>query len=330
MEGSIRGPLDPGVDLMKPPTPPWVVGPDVGTDLLSPSVHAAQDIDAKWQSLAGSPGEPLHPGPVGLIEVPGGFRRHYARGSIYRRNDGQPFFVDLPTDRRYDQLGGPGQYLGFPVSDSTPDPQEPASGVTTFENGAIYFWPDIGAIEMQEIALRYAGWHCFGETDDGFSASDEMYFIFGVVPALTEHRAAKPTRIYHDTDAGESRSEPTPMELYRGAAYGAAVSITLVEHDDGDPKKYHASVERAVERTADRVVEGLAHVPVLGTFLAVLAEVVLVIALPAITDGVNELLGRRTTSSGPSSWVSLPRTCCASRVWASRISTGSRRTSNRP
>ena len=38
-------------------------------------------------------------------------------------------------------------------------------------------------------------------------------------------------------------------------------------------------------------MEGLAHVPVLGTFLAVLAEVVLVIALPAITDGVNELLG---------------------------------------
>jgi hypothetical protein len=280
---------NPGLPEPQPDVVPLVPG---ALDYLSELVLAEEAIKAKWDSLGGAPGQPQHPlGIEGLMRVPNGYRRVYTGGSIYRRDQGQPFFLGLPTDQRYDQLGGPERYLGFPVSDFEPDPEQPDSGVTKFENGAIYFWPDVGAIEMQEISLRYVGWHCFGETNEP-SASDEIYFTFGVVPTLVEHKKTLQTRIWEDTDAGESRySEFEFMELYRGLPFGAAISITLVEHDEGDPNKYRENVEIAVDKASEKVVEGLAHIPVIGVVLAAVATVVLVVAQPAITDAVNELLG---------------------------------------
>lgn len=284
-----HGHSNPGLPEPQPPVVPLNPG---ALDYLAELVLAEEAIKAKWDALGGAPGQPQHPlGPEGLRRVPHGYRRDYTGGSIYRRDQGQPFFLALPTDQRYDQLRGPEGYLGFPVSDFQTDPEQPDSGVTHFENGAIYFWPDLGAIEMQEISLRYVGWHCFGETNEP-SASDEIYFTFGVVPTLVEHKKTVQTRIWHDTDAGESRySESEFMELYGGLPLGVAISITLVEHDEGDPNKYRENVEIAVDKAADRIVEGLHTVPVIGTFLAVLGQVVFVVALPAITDSVNELLG---------------------------------------
>jgi hypothetical protein len=284
--------------------PPWrIVG--VGVSFAGETLLAERAISSKWQSLTGLPGKPLHPGRAGLIEITDGFRRHYARGSIYRRNQGQPFFVEQTTDQRYDQLGGPRSFLGFPVSDFEKDPGQPDSGVTRFENGAIYFWPDLGALEMRQIALRYVGFHCFGETDE-LSAADEPYFTFGVVPILVERRNPTPqTQIYTDVDAGESRADL--IELYRGLPFGAVISITLVEHDEGNPEKYRENVDRAVERTADRVVEGLGAVPVVGIFLSVLAEVAFVIALPAITDALNKTLGTEDDHLGTVGLATSPK-----------------------
>lgn len=283
-----------------------ISAPPEGTEFVAESVRAEEAINGKWEALGGSPGAPLHPGgPEGLLEVPHGFRRHYDGGSIYRRNWGLPFFLGPPTDQRYDQLGGPGRYLGFPISDFEPDPEEPGSGVTRFENGAIYFWPDVGAIEMREVSVRYVGFHCFGETGE-WSDSDEIYFTFGVAPTLVEHRNTVQTGIIGGVDAGETRSSGfEPVELYRGLPFGAAISITLVEHDDGDPNKYRDNVEIAVEKTADKIVEGLAAVPVVGVPLAVIATFVFVLTGPAITDAVNELLGTEDDLVGS---VGLPLT----------------------
>ncbi|MEQ1935249.1 MAG: hypothetical protein ABL962_15425, partial [Fimbriimonadaceae bacterium] len=268
-----------------------------GTGVVVPTIYAEQAINAKWQALGGSPGASLHgTGADTLIEVAGGYRRSYANGSIYTRrnivnNDWQfnPFFVGLATDQRYDQLGGPtNSFLGFPVSDFEPDPNEPGSGVTRFEHGAIYFWPDIGAIEMREISLRYVGFYCFGESNDGpFSASDEVYFTIGVVPTLVEHSGAPMTRLYENVDAHEARQDL--VELYRGLPFGTALAVTLVEHDDGDRHRYHDLADNAVEKANEKVVEGLAQIPVVGFPLAGVAFVVLSIAQPAITAAVEEL-----------------------------------------
>ena len=54
----------------------------------------------------------------------------------------------------------------------------------------------------REIALRFVGFHCFGETDE-LSASDEPYFTFGVLPAVIE-RKDPAHGIHENVDAGES------------------------------------------------------------------------------------------------------------------------------
>lgn len=144
------------------------------------------------------------------------------------------------------------------------------------------------ALKMREVSLRYVGFHCFGETDE-ISASDEPYFTFGVVPAIVENRNTLQTKVYEDVDAGESRGDL--IELYRGLPLGAAISITLAEHDQGDPEKYRDNVEIAVDKAAEKVIEGLAHIPAIGVALAVVGTVVAVVAIPAVVDAINELLG---------------------------------------
>jgi hypothetical protein len=146
------------------------------------------------------------------------------------------------------------------------------------------------ALEMREIAIRYVGFHCFGETDE-LSASDEPYFIFGVVPTLVELKKTERTDIYTDVDAGESRGDLTVKELYRGLPLGGVISITLFENDEGNPEKYKENVDKAVDAAAEKVVAGLAEFPVVGVPLAVLAHIAFVITGPAITDFINDALG---------------------------------------
>jgi len=101
---------------------------------------------------------------------------------------------------------------------------------------------------------------------------------------------------YEDVDAGESVADV--VELYRGLPLGAIVSVTLADHDEGDPKKYHDNVDKAVDLAADKAVAGLAEIPVVGPVLAVLAEVAHIITGPALTDAVNDLLGTEDDTIG--------------------------------
>jgi hypothetical protein len=174
------------------------------------------------------------------------------------------------------------------MSDDIPDPAEPGSGVTRFQNGAIYWWPDIGSIEMRPVSLRYLGIHCFGETNE-LSASDEPYVTFGVVPMVTKLGRTLQTRIYEGVDAGESCSDD--LELYRGLPFGIALSITLAEHDEGDPNKYKEEVSNVVDKVCDRVAEALTAVPVVGTALGVIGGIALALASPSISNAVNAILG---------------------------------------
>ena len=141
---------------------------------------------------------------------------------------------------------------------------------------------------MQEIALRFVGFHCFGTTSG--PGPDEPYFVFGVVPTNVEQKPpATRTRIFEDVDPGESVGEI--IDLYKGVPFGVAMSISLFEHDTGDPDEFKKQVERGMDRAAERVIEGLAHVPVFGVPLAVAGEIAFVFALPALVEAVNDLLG---------------------------------------
>ena len=139
-----------------------------------------------------------------------------------------------------------------------------------------------------EVSLRYVGFHCFGESNE-LSGSDEPYFTFGVVPSVIAKKNTQQTQVYSDVDAGVS--VPDLVELYTGAPLGGAVSITLAEHDEGDPAKYRENVDKAVDAAADKAVAALAEVPVVGPVLAVVGQVAFIITGPAITDAINGLLG---------------------------------------
>jgi hypothetical protein len=154
---------------------------------------------------------------------------------------------------------------------------------------------ELQTLKNHEISLRYVGFYCFGETDE-LSASDEPYFTFGIAPILVEKKNTLQTQIYENVDSGESRGDL--IEIYRGLPLGAAISITLAEHDEGDPNKYRDNVERAVDRSADKILEGLANVPVVGVALNVLGEILFVLALPALTDFINDLLGTEDDTVG--------------------------------
>ena len=53
---------------------------------------------------------------------------------------------------RYAELGGAAGWLGGPVTDE----QDFSEGgrVSMFQHGAIYWWPDTGAIELRQVAFR--------------------------------------------------------------------------------------------------------------------------------------------------------------------------------
>jgi len=217
--------------------------------------------------------------------------REFLCSSIYynRHVTDEAFFVGH-AEQKYRQLGGPGGHLGWPISDDQPDRAEPsgAVGVTRFQNGAIYWWPDIGAIEMLPVVLRFVGLHCFRTTSG--PGSDEPYATFGPVSVNGERSDPPPqSRIFEDVDSSESHGDS--LELYRGLPFGLTLVMTLAEHDEGDPHKYKDEVENLVDKAGDAIAEALTAVPAVGTLLSVAASVGFALAGPTIAKKLSELLG---------------------------------------
>src|SRR5512133_3399861 len=131
-----------------------------------PSLRHTADVEItqKWNALGGEPGAAKVAGDAGLVQLDSGFFREFANGTIYaERSRGKACWVHGAIAGRYAQLGGPRGSLGWPTSD-----EEDFDGgrASAFQNGAIYWWPDVGAIDLGNVVVRYAGLFCFGETDD--------------------------------------------------------------------------------------------------------------------------------------------------------------------
>jgi hypothetical protein len=240
----------------------------------------------KHNQLNGAPGEPLS---KGLPENNGsGSRVRYQNGTIYQRADGNCAWVYGKIGERYDQLGAGASWLGMPVSDEVDFPE--GGRANRFENGSIYFWPDTGAIDMNQVVVHYTGMYAFAEADsDRFgTTSDEPYVLLGVItPSLSI--PAVQSQIYDDVDAGDSR--PDLIELYRGLPEGIAISVLLMEHDEGDPDKYKDAVTAGVVAGSSALSAAMAAIPVVGPFVAPIAAAVLVKIGPDIISAVNDLIG---------------------------------------
>jgi hypothetical protein len=104
-----------------------------------------------------------------------GFYRQHVNGRIYYNDhySNAPSVHDAIGDK-YARLNGLGSWSGWPASDEQSFPRD--GRLTRFDNGAIYWWSDTGAIELGNVSVQYKALYCFGETDE-WSAADEPQFL---------------------------------------------------------------------------------------------------------------------------------------------------------
>jgi LGFP repeat len=271
--------------------------------------NAEQEIKSTWTSLGGAPGRETGD----LMEIGVGFYRQYEGNSrIYFRPGHRAINVYGGIGDKYTQLGGPDSWLGWPTPSGEPpalseQPFDQGGRVSTFQHGAIYWWPDTGAIELGDIAVRYTGLACFSETDsDQLSDSDEPYVIFGVIPMVPLPPSAPRTRIYEDVDSGESREDN--IELYRGLPYGLSLSAVLMEHDFSDPDEYRAIVKQGVDKASSGVVAALNAIPPpYGPALAAVGKLILDEVGPILVELIHDAIDTKDDYIDTKTFVVTPK-----------------------
>jgi hypothetical protein len=246
-------------------------------------------ITHHWETLNHAPGQPVS----GLENIASGFRMRYSNGgAIYLHpNMAHPAWVYGSIGDRYSVMGGPNSWLGFPTADEADFPD--GGRVSTFDHGAIYWWQDVGAIELDQVVVQYTGLICFGETDwDQGSASDEPYVILGTV--APQGTTSNRSQIYERVNAIQGRSDS--IEVYRGKPYGLALTALLMEHDDDNPDRYKAAMGGAV--TAAFGALGTAAGVIATPVVAVAVAPLLAAIAPVVTESLNDLLDLRDDNLG--------------------------------
>jgi hypothetical protein len=260
---------------------------DANPGIFEPQLPAVIGaIRDKWMALGGVfsfLGEPVTD-ELGTPDGIGRFNR-FQGGMIYWTPETGAHEIHGAILAKWEALGFEQSFLGYPISDESNFPE--GGRVSVFQRGAIYWWPDTGAIELNEVIVHYTGLICFGETDnDQLSDSDEPYVVIGVV-SPTGSSAAR-SWIYDDVDGGESR--PDLLEVYRGKPHGMALSVLLMEHDDGDPDKYKAAMQSAVGAAFTGITALIALIPVVGPIISTVAAPLLSVVAPAVGTELNRLL----------------------------------------
>lgn len=187
--------------------------------------------------------------------------------------------------RRWLQLGAEKSYLGYPTSSEEPFADGRAN---SFTGGGIYFWNDVGAIDLADVVVEFTGLYCFGETDSDqtFNTSDDPYAIF----SITTPTSADALRSQVWQNINEHTAMPDNLELYRGRPYGIGVSVTLMEQDMGDPDKYLEKIETSLMAAHAAGTAAMAAIPVVGIVLAGTLGPLLAETVPAVAQVFNDLL----------------------------------------
>jgi hypothetical protein len=110
-------------------------------------------------------------GTVQFTTVNLGAVQQYQNATVYCAFEGQPFEVHGAIRDKYNYVGGPDGFLGFPITNETGTPD--AKGrFNHFVSGSIYFHPSIGAAFEVHGAIR-AKWASLGYEGFGYPFTDE-------------------------------------------------------------------------------------------------------------------------------------------------------------
>ena len=248
--------------------------------------RATHAIEEKYGQLGGP--NSLLAQPITDVQVcPDGigYFRVFQHGSIYWTPRVGAHEVHGAVRDKWEALGWERSFLGYPTTDETPFTE--GGRVSVFEHGAIYWWPDVGAIALNEVVVHYTGFICFGETDwDQGSTSDEPYIVLGVVSPTSTPMTQ--IIMYNGVDAGES--VPGLVEMYRGKPDGINISVLVMEHDENNPDRYKGAMEAAVSAAAAGITAGIAAIPGVGLVMAPIAAPFLIAGVPVVAEELNNVL----------------------------------------
>lgn len=187
--------------------------------------------------------------------------------------------------RHWTQLGAEKSYLGYPTSSE----EDFAGGrANSFTGGGIYFWNDVGAIDLADVVVEFTGLYCFGETDSDqtFNTTDDPYAIFSV----TSPTGSSALRSQVWRNINEHTAMPTTLELYRGRPYGIGVTVTMMEQDMGNPDEYLQKIESSLMAAHLAGTAAMAAIPGIGIVLAGTLGPLLAETVPAVAQVFNDLL----------------------------------------
>jgi hypothetical protein len=187
---------------------------------------------------------------------------------------------------RWAALGWERSYLGYPTSEEVVFTE--GGRAQTFENGTIYWWSDLGAIDLDDVVLHYTGLYCFDETTwDQGSTADEPYVTISVT--TPEIASVLQSRIYEEVEDGVAK--PDPLEIYRGKPYGINIGCTVMEYDFGDPNKYKEDIQKAVMAVRQGGTLALGLIPGVGPIIAAVAGPVLGTLMPSLGGALSDAFG---------------------------------------
>jgi len=186
--------------------------------------------------------------------------------------------------KKWSSLGWERCYLGYPTSDEVNFPD--GGRVNSFQGGGIYWWSDIGAIDLNNVAVQYKGLVCIKETGE-ISGSDEPYVLMGVLTPFGGKGYR--SRTYGSVDSNTSR--PDLLDLYTGKPNGISIDVILMENDHGDPEKHRKQVTAAFEKAHQLGTAALGFIPVVGIGIAAVLGPLIQHFVPQIGAAINNFLG---------------------------------------
>lgn len=186
--------------------------------------------------------------------------------------------------RKWTELGWERSYLGYPTSDEVDFPD--GGRVNSFQNGGIYWWPDTGAMDLNDVVIHYTGLVCIKETGES-SGADEPYVLMAVASPFAAYGLRSQT--YSGVDSNTSR--PDLLEVYKGKPNGLIINVTLMENDEGDPEKYRKQITAAVQKAHEIGTAALVFIPIVGAGIAAVLGPLIQKFVPAIGKAINDLFG---------------------------------------